>query len=209
MILKEAFRYQNYLDSVLMHCKIYLDNASNVMTTQQEHLRSVACKDGVNETVILPKRVVFNNENHTPNDVIGLMMCILHEKELVSNAIASAKKNAEIDIDSSMAMNKQRQNIINTLNTLANRKSEEKISTGRGFMINVEGNQVAYNYDIKEVTTIDYDRNAVKKLMRKLSDECDKISTLKDKIDVTLEVDITPRFDIHDTFEDCMDKLYP
>ena len=40
VILKEAYRYMNYLDSLLDSAKIYLENPHFITTTKQTHYRT-------------------------------------------------------------------------------------------------------------------------------------------------------------------------
>lgn len=42
MILKEAYRYQNFLTNLINNAQTYLGNMSFVMTTTQKHMKSKA-----------------------------------------------------------------------------------------------------------------------------------------------------------------------
>ena len=42
MILKEAYRYQNFLTNLISNAQTYLGNGSFVMTTTQKHMKSKA-----------------------------------------------------------------------------------------------------------------------------------------------------------------------
>ena len=41
MILKEAYRYQNFLTNLISSAQTYLGNISFVMTTIQKHMKSI------------------------------------------------------------------------------------------------------------------------------------------------------------------------
>ena len=93
------------------------------------------------------------------------------------------------------------------LKDLAKRKSFEKIVEGSGYKFNSEGNQVAYVYDVKKITTIDFDRNKVKKLIKNLSEQCDKVSNDIDRSFVNTKVEFEPRWSFTDTIEDICEAL--
>ena len=170
------------------------------MNVVQTHNRQKANPDAENETVAVAKTfdVPFK-----PMDLVDLIMKVMAEKEALSAAIATAKKTTEIDIDHSVAMNKKRQTFISTLNYMNGLKSSETTTTGVGYKMNpVDGNQVSYKYEVQEVSTIDFDRNDVKGLIKKLSKECDEISAKLDVIQLTTVVDFVPSWDINDSLED-------
>ena len=121
--------------------------------------------------------------------------------------IFSAKKETSIDIDQATAMNKKRQTEIARLKRLANLKASETKSRGMEYMLNNENNQVPYYYDITVVKTIDFDRNDVKKKIKKLSTICDETSVEIEKTLLMTEVDIIPKIDFTDTLEDLKEKL--
>ena len=201
MILKEAFRYQNYLNGLLSSAEGYLYYTDNVTNKKQEHLRKLINPDAENETINLPKR---SDIEHEPNEIIAFAIDILNEKEKLSKAIDKAKASSEINIDSSVAINKQKQNFISVLNQISNIKSSEKVVKGTAYKFNADGNQVPYNYDIKEVTTIDFDRNKVKGIIKKLRNESDEVSNILDKIQIELDVNYSPIYDLNDSFEDAL-----
>lgn len=204
MVLKEAFRAQNYLENLIKHGILFLTNADNITTKKQEHMRKKVNADAENEVIEMPKSIVFENENITPDVVIDFVMDVMNEKQTLTTAIATAKLGAEIDIDSSIALNKSRQNISHVLETLASIKASERTITGRDYKFNNDGDQVLYAYNINEVTTIDFDRNKVKSLVKKLNRESDDVSTKLDALNVTVNVDYTPKYEIGDSFEDCL-----
>ena len=128
----------------------------------------------------------------------------MDEKEKLSVAINKAKDTTEIDIDASLSMNKQKQEFIRVLNDMNSKKSCEKTITGKGYKFNVNNEQVPYIYDVVEKTTIDFDRNTVKALIKKYSKETDHVSTMLDRIVLTTQVDFEPKYDINDTLEELL-----
>lgn len=85
---------------------------------------------------------------------------------------------------------------------MAKIRPSENIIRGSAYKFNGEGNQVTYNYDVKQVTTIDFDRNKAREISRSLVSASDSISTSIDKVMVELEVAYEPEYSVNDAFED-------
>lgn len=199
MNLKESYRYANYLDSLLNSAYMYLGNKGFVTTTKQNHLRSKANKEAEDEIMDVQKPF---DVDFTPNNIIDFVVKVLTEKEALTNAIASAKAGTEINIDNAVAMNKKKQGFVYILNGIVNLKPTEKTVAGRAYKFDINNEQKPYVYDITETTTIDFDRNDVKALIRKYNKECDEISAKLDAIEINTEVSFVPRWDVNDVFED-------
>ena len=199
MNLKESYRYANYLDELLSTAYTYLRNKGFVTTTVEEHLRKQSNPDVENETIEVQKP--FDVE-FTPNDVIDFVVKVITEKEKLSAAIAKAKNTTDVNIDNAIAMNKKKQGFVSVLNGIADIKPTESITTGNDYKFNNEGNQVKYFYNIKRITTIDYNRTDIKNLIKKYLKETDDISAKLDLIEITTIVQFTPLFNINTSFED-------
>lgn len=200
MNLKESYRYANYLDNLLNAAYSYLQNKGFVTTTKQNHLRSKANSEAVDEVIEVQKPY---DVDFTPNAVINFAVKVIAEKELLANAIATAKAGTEINIDNAVALNKKKQGFVAVLNGIANIKPSEKTTQGTDYKFNQQdGNQIRYYYNIEETITIDFDRNDVKALIKKYSKECDDISAKLDAIAINTIVEHTQKYDINDTFED-------
>ncbi len=199
MNLKESYRYANYLDSLLNSAYMYLGNKGFVTTTKQNHLRSKANREAEDELMDVQKPF---DVDFTPNNIIDFVVKVLTEKEALTNAIAAAKAGTEINIDNAVAMNKKKQGFVYILNGIVNLKPTEKTVTGRAYKFDINNEQKPYVYDITETTTIDFDRNDVKALIRKYNKECDEISAKLDAIEINTEVSFVPRWDVNDVFED-------
>ena len=89
MILKEAFRYQNYLTSLFVQATSYLSREDFITTTTQKHNRTMVNPDAQDENIIVPK--VFNVD-YKPNDLIDFVVKLIDEKQKLSNAITDAKE---------------------------------------------------------------------------------------------------------------------
>lgn len=201
IVLKEAYRYQNYLQRLINEARNYLIKSDFTTTTMQTHYKNKANSDDNDESLIVdkPYEVEFS-----PNDIINFVMDAISEKEKLSKAISKAKKNADIDLDVSGSMNKTKQEYISILTVLEKTKSKKNTKTGSGYKFNVNGDQVPYYYEIEEVITIDFDRNKVKDLIKKLRRETDEVSQDMDKALVTVEVDYAPRWDVDTPLEDAI-----
>lgn len=200
MNLKESYRYANFLEDLLDSAKNYLGRDDFVTTTKEDHLRSKANKDAEDELgVVVAKQI---DVDFTPNQVIDFIVKVVNEKEKLFTAIADAKSTTEINIDNAISLNKRKQSIISTFQMLAKRKPKETQTTGRDYKFDINGEQKPYNYNINRITSIDYDKNTVKNLIKKYRKECDEISSKLDEIEITTQVNFTPLFDVNDSFED-------
>ena len=199
MNLKESYRYANYLDNLLSTAYSYLRNKGFITTTKQNHLRSKANSDAQDEVIDVQKPY---DVEFTPNSILDFIVKVIDEKEGLSNAIAIAKANTEINIDNAIAMNKKKQGFVSVLNGMVGIKSTEKQTTGRDYKFDVNGEQKPYTYPVTEVTSISFDRDDVKGLIKKYNKDCDEVSAKLDEIEITTAVEFNPAFDINDTFED-------
>lgn len=199
MNLKESYRYANYLDRLLDTAYTYLRDRRFITTTKQEHLRSKANSEAENETIEVQKPY---DVEFTPNNIVDFVVKVIDEKEKLSSAIAKAKVETEINIDNAIAMNKKKQEFISVLNGMANIKASEKQTTGRDYKFDINGEQKPYTYNVTEITSIDFNRESIKGLVKKYNKACDEVSAKLDEIEITTIVEHTPLFDINDTFED-------
>lgn len=203
MVLKEAYRYQKFLAGLIYSAEYYLYKKEFVTTVEQYHERKKSNPDAENETV-QKENPTKSSVDFSVNDLLRFIPELLEEKENLSIAINKAKNTTEIDIDASLSMNKQKQEFIRVLNDMNSKKSCEKTITGKGYKFNVNNEQVPYIYDVVEKTTIDFDRNTVKALIKKYSKETDHVSTILDRIVLTTQVDFDPKYDINDTLEELL-----
>ena len=199
MNLKESYRYANYLDDLLNKASSYLRNDKFVTTTKQEHLRSKVNSEATDEVIDVQKPY---DVEFTPNDVINFAVKVLAEKGKLADAIAVAKANAEINIDTAIALNKKKQYFANTLEALSNIKPRQRTTSGKAYRFNINNEQVPYTYDIEETTTIDFDRNDVRNLVKKYLKETDEISAKLDAIEINTQVVFECSWDVNDSFED-------
>lgn len=205
MKLKESFRYMNYLESLMNGGLSLLYNDSLITRVKEIHQRKKVNADDEDEII---EDANPSELNFDANTVIAFVNAVLTEREELSKAISVAKQLTSVDIDLATSNNKKKQILIERLKTMAMIKSSEKVVKKTGYKFNTDGNQVPYYYDMKSVTTIDFDRNHVKSLIKKLSDECDRTSLEIDMALLNTDVNFEPKWSLTDTLEDICEGLY-
>ena len=206
MNLKEAFRYQNAIQAMLLHAASELQDRSNILKVTTTYLRSKVKADAEDETM----NDNADSENAGKADLlVGFTTMLLEEKEKLTKAIHTAKAGLDIDMDGEVAMNQERQRIASTLRSMIAHKSSEVTihNGGTGYCFNSEGNQVIYRCDAKKVTTIEFDRNKVRALAAELSKKSDDVSAILDKCMVNTEVSYEAPFDVNDNFDAVFSKF--
>lgn len=200
MNLRESFQYMNFLDEKLEQIEWILRDTKNVVTIKETHLKAA-----VNPAFTDEEKEIKPDLEYTVIELIDFMDKVMKEKTELSKAIHEAKNKAEINIDHAISMNKAKQKQAVVLKRLIDLKAKEKEKRETAYMLNNEGNQVPFYYTVKEVTTINYDRNKVKRMYKAIKKECEEMSTLIDKIQINEEVIFTSKWDISDTLEDMLE----
>lgn len=201
MHLKDAFRYQNTLSRLVDQSVDFLSKKANVTVVTQEHMRKKANPEAEDETVQVERDRSLPQDNNT---VVAFLEHLMDEKSKLSSAIARAKADCGFDIDTELANNRTRQRVTACLNGMARIRPEERTVTGRAYKFNTDGEQVPYSYDIKQVTSIDFDRNAVRAMAKRYQEASDGTSTRIDRLMVDVEVDYAPEFAPTDGLDDAI-----
>ena len=206
MNLKEAFRFQNKLESLIMNTENILDDEDCVTLTKRTYLYKKANPDAENETVtIIPDTEYYRQLN----EMIEFAVYLLDQREKLSEAINKAKRGLPLDLDGEVSLNRYRQRLSESFRRMARIKSREVTETngGVGYRFNNEGNQVAYKCDVKRVTTINFNRNTVRKYAAQLSEKADIASAEIDRCMINYEVNYQPEFDVNDSFDEVFEKF--
>ena len=206
MNLKEAFRFQNKLESLIMNTENILDDEDCVTLTKRTYLYKKANPDAENETVtIIPDTEYYRQLN----EMIEFAVYLLDQREKLSEAINKAKRGLPLDLDGEVSLNRYRQRLSESFRRMARIKSREVTETngGVGYRFNNEGNQVAYKCDVTRVTTINFNRNTVRKYAAQLSEKADIASAEIDRCMINYEVDYQPEFDVNDSFDEVFEKF--
>lgn len=201
MNLKKSFELQNYLKNLLDSAILILDDVNNVTTVTQEHMRKKAYADSYDEVIVKPKTLEIK---FTPLQIVDFSRYVLSEIENLTKAINEAKHSGKADFDSMIANNNRKRVFLRCLIDMVDIKSRERIIPGYATKFNVDGNQVKYSYDIKEITKIDFDRNIVKKIISDLRSELDVTSNLIDVMELESYVNFETKFEIGEGLEDAM-----
>ena len=206
MNLKEAFRYQNKLQAFLEEAQNTLDRDSNVTRVENTYLRHKVNAEAEDETVVtIPDTEYYEQIT----DMTKFMLYLLDEKAVLSAAIRKAKDALDIDMDGEVSLNAARQRAARTLQHMNSLRSSEQILSngGVGYRFNAEGNQVSYRCDVKRVTTINFDRNVIRRELEKLNQRADETSAKLDLCLVTSTVDYEPPFDVNDNFAEAFEAF--
>ena len=192
--LKEAFQAQNKIEKLFDFVSGYLDDEKNLTSVTEKHFRSKAAEGQPDENI----DIVVDNK-FPPDKVIEFYLRLIDEREKLARAIHAAKKSLKFDLDSAVDVNKKRHAACETLRGLRQFQSSGLLqkNAGVGYVFNKEGNQTTYRYDIERVTTIDFDRNRVRKLIKKLQTTADKVSNDIDAALIETKVDYKLPFDAH------------
>ena len=197
MNLKEAFRYQNKLQSLLDEAQGILDCDANVTKVANTYLRHKVMPEAEDETVMDVAQTEYAEQI---TDVARFMIYLLEEKSRLFAAIRKAK-------DSEVSLNAARQSIARTFKRMNDLRSSEQLLSGggTGYRFNAEGNQISYCCDVKRVTTINYDRKVIHAALSKLNRQADETSNRLDLCLVTSKVDYTVPFDVNASFAEAFE----
>ena len=190
MNLKEAFQMQKALSRLMEEAASYLDDTDNIMTVTEKHLRSKVVPEQADEAVDCSEksRMAYN-----PMTVLRAWHALMEEKERLGRAITAAKAAMQLNFDTAAEENKTRRRFLRTLAHMVEQRSESRMKrgAGKGYVFNKDGNQTPYCYDIEVVKTIDYDRNAVRRMQDVLAKTAADTSRALDEALVRTEVDFT------------------
>ena len=206
MNLKEAFRYQNKIQSFMDEAQAILSREENITKVEKTYLRRKVMPEAQDEVVLVAAESEYSERI---TDVARFLLYLLGEKERLFAAIRRAKDALPIDMDSEVSLNATRQSLARTFKQMNDlRSSEVTLSNGgTGYRFNADGNQVAYKCDVRRVTTIHYDRNVIRRELQKLNRRADEVSAQLDLCLVTSTVEFEPPFDVNDSFAEAFDTF--
>ena len=206
MNLKEAFRYQNKLQSFLDEAQAILNRDENITKVEKTYLRHKVMPEAQDETLVVAVETEYSDRI---TDVARFTLWLLAEKERLFTAIRAAKAALPVDMDSEVSLNVARQSLARTFKHMSDLRSSEQILSngGTGYRFNAEGNQVAYKCDVRRVTTINYDRNVIRRELQKLYRAADEMSAQLDLCLVTSAVDYEPPFDVNVSFSEAFETF--
>ena len=208
MNLKEAFRFQNKLQSMMDEAQSILGSTANITKVQNTYLRKKVMPEAENETTIDAPATEYSEQITL---VAEFLLHLLSEREKLSVAIFQAKAglNLPAGLDGEVSLNSKRQEVAGLFRRMAGLRSSEVLipNGGTGYRFNNEGNQVSYRCDVKRVTTINFDRNKIRKMCGDLSKKADEVSAALDSVMVNTQVEYTVPFDVNDTFAEAFEEF--
>ena len=195
MNLKEAFQAQNKINGLILLINHYLSDSDNIMTVTEKHLRSKALPGQQDESIDASNK---SEENYDVGKMLVVWQNLTDERERLTAAIGTAKRNMDFDLDAAVDGNKNRRSFISVLQSMAVLKSSHVLKKGAGkdYVFNNEGNQTSYCYDIDRIKTIDYDRNKVRALLKELTRKADEVSLQIDTALLNTQVEYTPTLEL-------------
>ena len=208
MNLKEAFRFQNKLQSMMDEAQSILGSTANITKVQNTYLRKKVMPEAENETTIDAPATEYSEQITL---VAEFLLHLLSEREKLSVAIFQAKAglNLPAGLDGEVSLNSKRQEVAGLFRRMAGLRSSEVLipNGGTGYRFNNEGNQVSYRCDVKRVTTINFDRNKIRKMCGDLSKKSDEVSAALDSVLVNTQVEYTVPFDVNVTFAEAFEAF--
>ena len=199
MNLKEAFRFQNKLQSLMDEAERILADDRNITQVKVTALYKKAMPEQENETTVEPAPSEYADHIDA---VAAFLLHLLGEREKLSRAICAAKERQEMDMDSEVSLNSTRQSLASFFRHMVDLRNSEKLLPGgaTGYRFNAEGNQVPFRCDAKRVVTIHYDRNRVRSYLKQLTEKSDQVSAQLDRCLINSQVDYDAPFDVNDSF---------
>ena len=199
MNLKEAFRFQNKLQSLMDEAERILADDRNITQVKVTALYKKAMPEQENETTVEPAPSEYADHIDA---VAAFLLHLRGEREKLSRAIRATKERQEMDMDSEVSLNSTRQSLASFFRHMVDLRNSEKLLPGgaTGYRFNAEGNQVPFRCDAKRVVTIHYDRNRVRSYLKQLTEKSDRVSAQLDRCLINSQVDYDAPFDVNDSF---------
>ena len=208
MNLKEAFRFQNKLQSMMDEAQTILGVNSNITKVQNTYLRHKVMAEAEDETTVDAPSTEYGEKI---TELAEFLLHLLTEREKLSAAIYKAKAGLELTsgLDGEVSLNGKRQDIAGLFRRMTSLRNGEVLipNGGTGYRFNNEGNQVSYRCDVKRVTTINFDRNKIRKMCADLSKKSDETSAALDAALVNTVVEYEAPFDVNETFAEAFEAF--
>lgn len=185
MNLKDAFAYMNFLSTSMQTARDLLSPVSprldvrtissdNYLYTSRKVLRYSEVNSGMEDT----QEDVEDLRSYsvTGDELILFLDEARRERERCALAISAAKQKLPRNLDLEISLN-------------------------TSYKFDIDGRQTAYNVPATVISTISFDRNAVRSKAEELTQQAKAASAWIDKALVTTDVDFVPRWNISDEFE--------
>lgn len=199
MNLKEAFRYQSFLEKRMEDARYSITDRNHAFTITKNHLKSKANPEAKD---IL--ETVETGEYVSNDDCILFMNWLIDERYKLTEAICKAKSSLDFCLDAALEANKFRQSSASSVKGMLRYTGGKKIEPSRDYKFNVEGNQTSYYYEVEVTYEENFNRDEAKKQARQLVEKSDEVSAKIDAAMINTQVNYDPVFNVNDSFEDVM-----
>ena len=127
MNMKDAFRFQNKLKGLMCEATAILQDRRNIVKVKTTHLRSKVMSDAQDAVV---EEVAPSEYAGHANEVAAFLMSLLEEREKLCQAIHAAKNSLDLDMDSEVGLNRQRQELAEVFRHMTMLRNSEKTIAG-------------------------------------------------------------------------------
>lgn len=200
MNLKEAFRYQSFIQRTFNEACGILKSRPNMLKATEHHMISAADPDAQDKDVERP-RPAFDPD---PEKVVELMDSLVRARENLTKAIAEAKNEIQNELDALIETNKMRQNMYESIQVALNMPTKEVKTTGTGYKFNNDGNQMPFSYDITYTPELRIPKAKLTEKNAALRKETNEASNKIDSIVINTNVNFTPPYDVDLTLEEIL-----
>lgn len=197
MNLKDAFRYQKFLNKLSEDAICSITSRENCLRTTKTHKRSLVKPDAEDyvETI--------DNENpFTVDDLIAFMKELSIEKEYLTCQINIAKSSCDFDIDSLVESNKINQNLCKAIKTALSIIPFSYTEKAKDYKFDINGIQIPYCYDVEIDGTRIFDGDKAKAIMKNAIANCEEKSKVIERMMINTEVNYSATYDVNDDFDD-------
>lgn len=197
MNLKDAFRYQKFLNKLSEDAICSITSRENCLRTTKTHKRSLVKPDAEDyvETI--------DNENpFTVDDLIAFMKELSIEKEYLTCQINIAKSSCDFDIDSLVESNKINQNLCKAIKTALSIVPFSYTEKAKDYKFDINGIQIPYCYDVEIDETRIFDGDKAKAIMKNAIANCEEKSKVIERMMINTEVNYSATYDVNDDFDD-------
>jgi len=197
MNLKDAFRYQKFLNKLSEDAICSITSRENCLRTTKTHKRSLVKPDAEDyvETI--------DNENpFTVDDLIAFMKELSIEKEYLTCQINIAKSSCDFDIDSLVESNKINQNLCKAIKTALSIIPFSYTEKAKDYKFDINGIQIPYCYDVEIDETRIFDGDKAKAIMKNAIANCEEKSKVIERMMINTEVNYSATYDVNDDFDD-------
>lgn len=205
MNLKQAFRYQTYLEWLITEATYPARIDDSALTYTENHLKS-NCGSGLEDETVYPN---YSGDHIDGDSLIKFFVVAAQEREKLTNAIMTAKQEIYdtygFYIDTEITANKFRQRGIKAIKRMVKPRDKwvEK-KNGLTYRIDNDGRQTQVMYDIEVVYDRAFSYDYAKEVLKEITDEAESYSEKIDVATINTKVNYTPLCDVDTEFSEAV-----